>query len=232
MSGYDPARLAISGQTGTGAFKSPGGGIQYAAHVPIRSLGWGVIVERPDFIVHQRVLDARRQAWGAAIIFMLLSLASGALIANLYRTQQVLSTRVSDLAGSEARYRSLIQGATYGIYRSDEKGFVSVNPAMVSMLGYASEGEVLALDLERDLYADASARQRLLSNYRENEVVTSEELRWKRKDGRVITVRISGRTVPNERGPGYCFEMIAEDITERRALEQQLRQSQIGRAHV
>lgn len=226
MSGYAPARAALSGQQGTGAFDSPRGGKQYTAYVPIRSSGWGVIVEQPEAVVHQRILDARRRAWGSAIIFMLLSLASGALIAKLYRSQQVLTTRVSDLTGSEARYRSLIQGATYGIYRSDEKGFVSVNPAMIAMLGYASEAEVLALDLERDLYADAFDRQRLLSNYRQNEVVTSEELRWKRKDGRIITVRISGRTVPDERGLGYCFEMIVEDITERRALEQHLRQSQ------
>ncbi|HUS18622.1 MAG TPA: cache domain-containing protein [Terriglobales bacterium] len=225
MSAYGPAHLARSGQFGTGAFVSATG-LQYAAYVPIRSLGWGVVVEQPESAVHRRVLDARRQTWGMAIIFMLLSLASAALIAKLYRSEQILSRRVSDLAGSEARYRSLIQGATYGIYRSDEVGFVSVNPAMVAMLGYSSEAEVLALDLERDLYADPADRNRFLSSYKEKEIVTSEELRWKRKDGRISTVRLSGRTVPNERGSGYCFEMIAEDITERRALEQQLRQSQ------
>ncbi|HUQ49219.1 MAG TPA: cache domain-containing protein [Terriglobales bacterium] len=226
MSKYDPARRSISGSSGTGAFSTQDGQKHYAAFVPIRSLGWGVVVEQPEVAVHQRISDARRQTWSIAILFMLLSLLSGALIAKLYRSQQELSTRVSDLTGSEARYRSLIQGATYGIYRSDEKGFVSVNASMVSMLGYQSEEQVLALDLEHDLYVDASARHRLLSNYHQNQIVTSEELRWKKKDGSIITVRISGRTVPNERGPGYCFEMIAEDITERRALEQQLRQSQ------
>ncbi len=226
MSAYDPARRAIAGESGTGPFRSAAGAQQYVAFVPIRSLGWGVLVEQPEAVVHDRIQDARRQAWGSAIIFMLLSLACVAVIARLYRTQQELTLRVSDLTGSESRYRSLIQGATYGIYRSDERGFISVNPAMVAMLGYASEAEVLAIDIERDLYADSGQRQRLLANYRQNEVVTSEELRWKRKDGRLITVRISGRTVPNERGSGYCFEMIAEDITERRALEQQLRQSQ------
>jgi len=226
MSAYDPARRAIAGGEGTGAFTAADGARQYAAYMPIRSLGWGVVVEQPDWIVHARVTDARRQNWTIAVFFMLLSLASGALIARLYRTQQQLTTQVSDLTGSEARYRSLIQGATYGIYRSNEKGFVSVNPAMVRMLGYDTEAEVLALDLGRQLYADPSQRQRLLTNYKLNEVVTSEELRWKRKDGSLITVRISGRTVPDGSGSGYSFEMIAEDITERRHLEQQLRQSQ------
>ena len=39
-------------------------------------------------------------------------------------------------------------------------------------------------------------------------------------------VRISGRSVVNGRKEGMVFELFAEDVTERRALEQQLRQSQ------
>jgi len=39
-------------------------------------------------------------------------------------------------------------------------------------------------------------------------------------------VRISGRSVVNGRKEGTVFELFAEDVTERRALEQQLRQSQ------
>src|SRR2546430_10139647 len=51
---------------------------------------------------------------------------------------------------------------------------------------------------------------------------------WKRRDGRRILVRLAGRAVRRPDGGGRieCFETIAEDITERRALEEQLRQSQ------
>ena len=48
---------------------------------------------------------------------------------------------------------------------------------------------------------------------------------WKRKGGTSV-VRISGRSVVNGRKEGMVFELFAEDVTERRALEQQLRQSQ------
>jgi signal transduction histidine kinase/CheY-like chemotaxis protein len=51
-------------------------------------------------------------------------------------------------------------------------------------------------------------------------------LRWKRKDGRPITVRLSGNPFKDENGQTLGFEMIAEDVSERRALEEQLRQSQ------
>jgi two-component system cell cycle sensor histidine kinase/response regulator CckA len=48
---------------------------------------------------------------------------------------------------------------------------------------------------------------------------------WKRKDGTATVVRVSGRAV-SDGGKGRTFELFAEDVTERRALEQQLRQSQ------
>jgi signal transduction histidine kinase/ActR/RegA family two-component response regulator len=51
------------------------------------------------------------------------------------------------------------------------------------------------------------------------------EAQWRRKDGKIITVRLSGRSIL-EQGSTVGFEMIVEDITERRLLEDQLRQSQ------
>jgi two-component system cell cycle sensor histidine kinase/response regulator CckA len=52
------------------------------------------------------------------------------------------------------------------------------------------------------------------------------ELVCKRKDGRPILLRTSGRRIRNEQGGTACYEVIAEDITERRLLEEQLRQAQ------
>jgi signal transduction histidine kinase len=52
------------------------------------------------------------------------------------------------------------------------------------------------------------------------------ELQMKRRDGTAISVRLSGRVVSDEAGHRLYCECIAEDVTERRALEQQLRQAQ------
>ena len=52
------------------------------------------------------------------------------------------------------------------------------------------------------------------------------EVKWKRKDGSAITVRISGRAVSSADEPADVLEAIAEDVTERRVLEDQFRQAQ------
>jgi PAS domain S-box-containing protein len=131
------------------------------------------------------------------------------------------------LRDSELRYRSLVQSAVYGIYRSSTNNlFLEVNPAIVNMLGYDSAQEVLALNLSKDVYADEAERVRLIQQHGRQGRVENVEVKWKRKDGKPITVRLSGRTVTNSQGEVEGFEMITEDVTERRALEEQLRQSQ------
>jgi two-component system cell cycle sensor histidine kinase/response regulator CckA len=131
------------------------------------------------------------------------------------------------LRESESRYRSLVQSAVHGMYYSNvEDRFEYVNQALVNMLGYDSEEEVLRLKLSTDLYLDPDDRKYLVEKYRNSTDVRWEEVRWKRKDGKVIQVRASGRARMNEKGETTGFEMIAEDITERRLLEEQLRQSQ------
>src|SRR2546430_191785 len=58
------------------------------------------------------------------------------------------------LRHSEESHRALVQHASYAIYRSSVEGrFLTVNPALVRMLGYASEQQLLAGDLAVDGYA-------------------------------------------------------------------------------
>jgi two-component system, cell cycle sensor histidine kinase and response regulator CckA len=152
----------------------------------------------------------------------ILNYVSQHIAVALVRKRQEDALRVS-----EARHRSLVQSAVYGMYRSSLDGkFLGVNPALVSMLGYASAQELLAVDLSKDVYVNPEHRAAIIREYIEFGTFQTGEVRWKRKDGRQITVRLSGTALKNERGETLGFEMIAEDITERRALEEQLRQSQ------
>jgi PAS domain S-box-containing protein len=131
------------------------------------------------------------------------------------------------LRQSEADLRALVDHATYGIYRSTPAGrFLSVNPTLVSMLGYDDENQVLGLDIESQLYLTPQERKRVL------ELCTAEgrfdgiETEWQRRDGTPIQVRVSGRPVFGETGDLACFEVFVMDVSEQRMLEEQLRQAQ------
>ncbi len=131
------------------------------------------------------------------------------------------------LRRSEESSRALVQHATHGIYRSTLEGrFLAVNPALVKMLGYESEEQLLAVDLARDVYADAAERARVIARFDTGDAVEGAEVTWQRRDGQRILIRLSGRAVRRPDGVIECFETLAEDVTERRALEEQLRQSQ------
>jgi two-component system, cell cycle sensor histidine kinase and response regulator CckA len=131
------------------------------------------------------------------------------------------------LRRSEESHRALVQHASYAIYRSTVAGrFLTVNPALVKMLGYVSEQELLAVDLGTAVYADPDDRQRILKRFDTEDVVEGVEVTWKRKNGERILVRLSGRAVRRPDGGIEAFETIAENVTERRALEARLRQSQ------
>ncbi len=129
-----------------------------------------------------------------------------------------------DLRRSEARYRALAGNLSYGICRCGlDGGFLEVNEAMIRMLGYESRDELLALDLARDIIQDPGGRAQLLGQSGASAQVEPFEIEWKRKDHTAVTVRLSGREVLSEHGELETYEVIAEDVTRQRELEDHLR---------
>jgi len=129
-----------------------------------------------------------------------------------------------NLRRSESNFRSLVTNAPYGICRCDSTGkILDANPAFLELLGDTS-AELVGQHIF-GLYANSDQWFDLADFLRSAEPFTGLPAEWKRKNGTTTVVRISGRSVAN--GPeGVVFELFAEDVTERRALEQQLRQSQ------
>ena len=103
---------------------------------------------------------------------------------------------------------------------------MDVNPALVAMLGYSSKEELLTRNLSRDIYEDPADRRSILDSYGPSGRVSGCEVNWKRKDGKIIVVRISGGAFRGQDGSFSHFEVIVEDITGRRSLEAQFRQAQ------
>jgi two-component system cell cycle sensor histidine kinase/response regulator CckA len=131
------------------------------------------------------------------------------------------------LRRSEARSRSLILSAAFGICRCTLNGrFLDVNPALINMLGHGSVEDLLRLDARREVFVNPRELDKLAEDYGRTGSLNGVEVQWKRKDGRVIIVRLSGCAAISTEEPEEVLELIAEDITDRRQLEEQLRQAQ------
>jgi PAS domain S-box-containing protein len=128
---------------------------------------------------------------------------------------------------AEERYRSMVDNAVYGIYRSTLDGqFLDVNPALVTMLGYGSAEELKGVDLPSGIYKNPDDRNRLKEIFARTSRLDAVEVEWKRKDGSEISIRLSGRRVEEDSLSEPIFEGIVEDITDRKNLEEHLRQAQ------
>jgi len=131
------------------------------------------------------------------------------------------------LEASEESLRSFIDNAVFGIYRSTTDGVaLMLNHTLATMLGYASPSELLGADLAATVYQDPAERARLVQLHQKSTRFSGVETVWKRKDGTPIPVRLSGRVLRDAAGGVEGFEGIVEDLSERHALEQRLRQAE------
>ncbi|MGC1451990.1 MAG: ATP-binding protein [Candidatus Sulfotelmatobacter sp.] len=137
-----------------------------------------------------------------------------------------LRSAQENLRRSELNFRSLVTNAPYGICRCDSTGkILDANPAFLELLGQTSPEELIGQHIF-SLYADNDQWFDLADFLRSSEPFKGLAAEWKRKDGSTTVVRVSGRSVANGGDGELVFELFAEDVTERRLLEQQLRQSQ------
>jgi len=128
---------------------------------------------------------------------------------------------------SEEQYRSIIDGAPYGIFRVDKEGrVIMANPAFVAMLGYENRERVVGRNAVTDIFLDSAEYNHAISGFELAGTSTRYETKWKRNDETAITVRLAGRQFMDERGQPAGFEVFVEDTTEGWLLQKQFEHAQ------
>jgi two-component system, cell cycle sensor histidine kinase and response regulator CckA len=133
------------------------------------------------------------------------------------------------LTEAEEKYRGIFQNAIMGIYQTTPEGrFISANPALADILGYDSPEELMktVIDLSRQVYVDPARRAELLRLVEERGTVREFEVQFYRKDGSIVWISLSLRTVRHNGGDLLYYEGTAQDITTRKLLEARLIQTQ------
>jgi diguanylate cyclase (GGDEF)-like protein/PAS domain S-box-containing protein len=146
------------------------------------------------------------------------NLVHKALIYATERTHTLLA-----LKASEQRYRELFQNVTAGVFQTTPDGkFMAANPALVRMLGYDSEDELMELDVARDVYMDPLQRKNAVDTMMIGGELRNAEMVLKRKDGTKIVVLENSRVVRDAEERVLFFEGTLTDITASHELSQQL----------
>jgi two-component system, cell cycle sensor histidine kinase and response regulator CckA len=147
---------------------------------------------------------------------------SGAIFDYTDRAFTELSLRLS-----EQSYRSLIEEAPFSIARATLSGqLLQVNRAMVEMLSYESEQDLLLRSLGSEIFLSPRFYQEFVSGLSSSGSLHGFESTWRRLDGKSISVSLAARATRDDLDRISYLEIIAENITDRKQLEQQLRQAQ------
>jgi PAS domain S-box-containing protein len=128
------------------------------------------------------------------------------------------------LRQSEARYRGLFEGLPVGLYRTTPAGkIVDANEALVEMLGYPDREALIAVHVA-DLYADPGDRRRWQALMAAEGVVHWFEAQLRRRDGTIIWVVDTARTV-QDMGGEIHYEGCVLNITRRKGAEEALQKA-------
>lgn len=153
----------------------------------------------------------------------------GALANSFNIMTDRLKNTMEELRRSEETYRKIFENALEGLFQASVDGrFLSVNPAMASILGYDSRAELLAasVDIQRQFFVCPEDLTKIISDIVRYGEVYGREVQLYRKDGQIIWVSISARSVLGNDGTPVLIDGFLSDISEREKLEEQLRQSQ------
>lgn len=142
----------------------------------------------------------------------------------------VLGRDVTEQHEKELRFTELFETLQEGAYFSTPEGkLLDANPALVTILGYATKEELLALD-PGQLNFDGKQPPVLGRAIDDRGGVRAREITLRKKDGSAAVFLESSRAVWDEAGKLIRYQGTLVDVTERRKLERQVaRQEEFSR---
>ncbi len=147
----------------------------------------------------------------------------GQCVANHTRSEAALQL-------AETRFRSLFEHVGQGIFQTTADGhYLAANTALARIYGYDSPEELRAAvqDIRGQLYVEPGRRDEFIRLMREQGAVRHFESQVRRKDGSVIWISENAHAVYDAAGQFLYYEGTLEDITERKAAEEALRNSEL-----
>jgi len=145
----------------------------------------------------------------------------GMLTDSFNKMVEELKNSRKKLEESERKYRDLFENSRDMVYISSKDGrFIDVNKAGEELLGY-SRDELLKMN-GADLYANREDRERFMREIAEKGFVKDYEVKYKRKDGKVITCLETASAKKDEEGNIIGYQGLVRDITKLKEAERRV----------
>jgi PAS domain S-box-containing protein len=131
-----------------------------------------------------------------------------------------------DIKDSEEKLRNLFERVRHGLFISSKEGkFLDCNQALLEILDYPTKEEFLNIDIAHDLYVNPEDRKTFQEKIERDGYVKDMEVEFKKKNGEKITVLLTGHPIKNGRGEIIGYQGINLDISERKRIENELREA-------
>ncbi len=126
----------------------------------------------------------------------------------------------------EEDYKRLFEHVGCGVFISTKEGkFLNANQALLDMLGYQSKEAFLKIDIKKDLYLRPDDRRRFQEMIERDGQVIDYEVDFKRKDGKPISVLLTGHVRYDQNGNILGYEGLNVDQTRRKQMERELKEA-------
>jgi two-component system, cell cycle sensor histidine kinase and response regulator CckA len=139
-----------------------------------------------------------------------------------------IAVDITERRQAEEKYRSIFENALEGIFRSTSDGkFLMANPALAKMHGFSSPEEIIAgvQNILQELIVDPEARKEYHQRLEKDDVVRGFEFESRRKDRTKIWLSVYSRAFRDAAGNLVYYEGHVEDVTERKKVDESLRQT-------
>jgi PAS domain S-box-containing protein len=214
-----------------------------SASLDVAGQHWTLILEPTEqFVAARHTLHADLILGTSLLITLLLCICVAGGLMQTARVERRVIDRTSELSRevaerkraeeaahiAEAKYRGIVENTIEGIFQTSLEGhYLSANPALARIYGYASPKELIARlpNIANQLYVQPGRRDEFIHQVQRDGIVSGFESKVRRHDGTVIWISENARAVRGALGQVLYYEGTVIDITARKEAEESLRRA-------
>jgi PAS domain S-box-containing protein len=130
----------------------------------------------------------------------------------------------SDRRAAEEKFRLLFEQVQEGVFVATPEGkLLDCNEAFVKMLGYQSREELMALNIETELYASLEQREAFRREIEAHNYVRNFEAVMRKKDGTLLSAAESSFATRDASGHIARYQGFLLDMSEKKRAEDEMR---------